>query len=61
MAKPLRIVLEFTGWNTAWKDTDGAVVRPPTAEEFTRAIADEIQYKARQAHSKLKVTVKPLD
>ncbi len=61
MSKPIKIVLEFTGWASARLDDDGAMLRPPTAQEFAKAIADDIQHRANTGGlGKLKVTVKQL-
>ena len=61
MAKPVKILLEFTGWQGARLD-DGAMLRPPTAKEVAQAIAEDIRHKAEQGGlGKFRVTVKPLD
>ena len=60
--KPLRFVLEFTGWQSCRIDDDGAVRRPINAEEAARAIAEDLQARAFSAgNSFFKVTVKKLD
>ena len=62
MAKPIKILLEISGYQTARIDDDGAMLRPVTAAEIVKAIADDLEHKARNGGmGKFKVTVKPLN
>ncbi len=61
MKKPIKIMLEFSGWQGARLDDDGAMLRPPTAHEMAQAIAADIEQRAQAGGlGKFKVTVKPI-
>ena len=64
MAKPIRIELEFTGWQAAriMHDEAETVMRPPTAHEMAKIIAGDIARKFEESHAtgNLKIKVKPL-
>ncbi len=54
-------MLEFSGWQGARLDDDGAMLRPPTAHEMAQAIAADIEQRAQAGGlGKFKVTVKPI-
>jgi hypothetical protein len=59
--KPLRFVLEFTGWQPPRVADDGAVLRPPTPDDMVTALAEDLQYRAAMGGmGRLRVTVKKL-
>jgi hypothetical protein len=61
MPQTLKFEICFTGWQAPRIDDDGAFIRPASAEEIARAIADDINHKLEQSQQrKFKVTVKPL-
>ena len=64
MAKTIRFELEFTGWQNLRIDDDGALVRPPTAEQMAKALRDDLQRRcddfASRGRGKLRVTLKQL-
>ena len=62
MSKPIKILLEFTGWQRAIVDTDGDCIRPANAHEVARIIASDIEQRFAESMGagKMKVTVKQL-
>ena len=63
MSKPIRIELEFSGWQPARFSADGDAQRPPTAKEMASVIASDIAERFQNCigTGKLKVKVKPLE
>jgi hypothetical protein len=49
MSKPIIFQLEFSGWQAARLDDDGALIRPADAKEITRAIAADLEYRFNDA------------
>ncbi len=62
MAKPIRIELEFTGWQRAVVTHDGDVERPLSALEMSKTIAADIERRFAESvgRGKLKVRVRPI-
>ena len=65
MSKPIIFQLEFSGWQSARLDSDGALVRPADAKEIAHAIAADLEYRFNDAKlakfGTLKVKVRQLD
>ena len=63
MAKPIRIELEFSGWQPAHISSEGDVMRPSTAQEMAQVIASDIALRLENCigAGKLKIKVKPLN
>ena len=62
MSKPIRIELEFHGWQRATVTSEDEVQRPPTAKEMTNIIVSDIQRRFEESvgAGKLKVKVRAL-
>ncbi|MDD5139402.1 MAG: hypothetical protein PHY43_03960 [Verrucomicrobiales bacterium] len=58
MSKPIVFQLEFSGYQNL-KIEEAGIERPPTAEEFARAIASELEFRCYEpGGKKLQVKVK---
>jgi hypothetical protein len=62
MSKPIKFELEFSGWQRARIDSDGAVIRPADAKQIAHAIAADMEHRFNDAgkFGTLKVKVKQL-
>ena len=58
MIKPIRFELEFSGWQGAKIDEDGALMRPARADEIAQAVADDLNHRFAEMHGRGKLKVK---
>jgi hypothetical protein len=62
MSKPIIFQIEFSGWQSARIDSEGAVIRPADAKQIAHAIAADMEHRFNDANKfgSLKVKVKQL-
>lgn len=62
MSKPITFQIEFSGWQCARIDDEGAVIRPADAKQIAHAIAADLEHRFNDANKfgTLKVKVKQL-
>jgi hypothetical protein len=60
MSQPIIFQIEFSGWQRAKIDSEGAVIRPADAKEIAHAIAADLEHRFNDANKfgTLKVKVR---
>jgi hypothetical protein len=60
MSKPIKFMLEFSGYANLRVDGEGSFRRPPTADELAAAIETQFvqQFQQCDPQSKMRVTIK---